>query len=62
MYFELPYKYVYDNMLKSINNAPLFTAKKFVEEVEKENLWNDKEGINRLVEDYYVICPLGGIW
>ena len=52
MYFELPYKYVYDNMLKSINNAPLFTAKKFVEEVEKENLWNDKEGINRLVEDY----------
>ena len=52
MYFEFPYKYVYDNMLKSINNAPLFTAKKFVEEVEKRNLWKDKEAVSQLVDDY----------
>lgn len=52
IYLEFPYKFVYENMLKSINNAPLFTAKKFVEEIEKNELWNNDHALGLLVEKY----------
>ena len=52
IYLELPYKYVYEYMNKSINSVPLLTTKKFIKEVDKTIGWNDEAKIKELVETY----------
>jgi len=52
IYLELPYNYVYEFMNKSINSAPLDTAKKFIKEVDQTVGWEDRIGIQKLVNTY----------
>jgi len=57
IYLELPYQYVYDYMVKSINSVPLRTTKRFIEEVDKTIGWNNEAKLKELVEDYDVKYP-----
>lgn len=57
IYLELPYEYVFNYMDKSINNAPLLAAKKFIEEIDNTIGWDDKEGLKSIVEKYDLKHP-----
>lgn len=57
LYFEMPYELIYDNVRKSINNAPLGKAIDFIEEVDRLDCWEDSERLRYIVETYDTRFP-----
>ena len=57
IYLEIPYNFIYEHMVKSINNAPLNIAKQFIEECDKENIWDDQRLIDEKITKYDIDYP-----
>jgi len=52
IYLEIPYNLIWDYMVKSINSAPLTTAKKFITQVDSTCGWSNFDKVSNLVKEY----------